>query len=293
MKKALFTGSGVALVTPFTQDGVNLAQYKKLVDFQIENGTDAIISCGTTGEPSTMTDKEQESVIAAAVEATAGRVPVVAGVGGNNTAHVIASAKRAKELGADGLLAVTPYYNKTTQAGMVAHFHAVADATDLPVILYNVPSRTGLNMTADTLVKVAAHPNVLGMKEASANIEQITEMACKCPDLPLYSGNDDHIVPVMSLGGIGVISVAANIIPAQIHQLCAKWLAGDIAGARQIQFQCHALMRALFLETNPSPVKTALNLMGYDAGPVRLPLVPLEEKNLQVLKAQMSALGLL
>lgn len=293
MTNPLFTGSGVALATPFTQDGVNTAAYRKLIEYQIENGTDALIACGTTGEPSTMNDAETELTVATAIEAAAGRVPVIIGVGGNNTAKVINMAKRAKRLGADGLLAVTPYYNKTTQAGLVAHFHAVADATDLPVILYNVPSRTGLNILPDTLIRIAEHPHIAGIKEASANIEQITEMARICPHISLYSGNDDHILPVLSVGGVGVISVAANVVPRLVHDLCAHWFEGDAQGARTLQFRINPLVKALFLETNPSPVKTALNLIGIEAGPVRLPLVPLEEKNLRILEAELAKLGLL
>ncbi len=293
MKTPLFTGSGVALVTPFDQSGPNLVAYKSLIEWQIAEGTDALIACGTTGEPSTMTDAEQEAVIACAVETAAGRVPVIAGVGGNNTAKVIASAKAAKALGANGVLAVTPYYNKTTQKGLVAHFNAVCDATDLPVIVYNVPARTGLNMTAATYRAVADHPNIAGIKEASDDIKQISEMARLVQEKALYSGNDDQILPILSLGGVGVISVAGNIAPRMVRELCAKWFAGDIQGARKLQFALNPLVKVLFCETNPIPVKTALNLMGRNAGALRLPLVEMEEKNAELLKDEMRTLSLL
>ena len=293
MKNPLFTGSGVALVTPFANDGPDLKAYAELIRWQIAEGTDALIACGTTGEPSTMSDDEQEAVVACAIAEASGRVPVIAGIGGNNTAKVISMAKKYKAMGADGLLAVTPYYNKTTQKGLVAHFNAVADAAELPVIVYNVPARTGLNMTAATYRKVADHPFIYGMKEASDDIKQISDMARLCPEVPLYSGNDDQILPILSLGGLGVISVAANIAPRMVHDLCAKWFAGDVAGAREIQFALSPLIKALFCETNPIPAKTALNLMGRNGGLLRLPLVEMEEANLDLLKREMAALGLL
>ena len=293
MKNPLFTGSGVALVTPFANDGPDLKAYAELIRWQIAEGTDALIACGTTGEPSTMSDDEQEAVVACAIAEASGRVPVIAGIGGNNTAKVTAAAKKYKAMGADGLLAVTPYYNKTTQKGLVSHFNAVADAAELPVIVYNVPARTGLNMTAATYRKVADHPFIYGMKEASDDIKQISDMARLCPEVPLYSGNDDQILPILSLGGLGVISVAANIAPRMVHDLCAKWFAGDVAGAREIQFALSPLIKALFCETNPIPAKTALNLMGRNGGLLRLPLVEMEEANLDLLKREMAALGLL
>ncbi len=289
----LFRGSGVALVTPFTQTGVNLAAYRELIEWHIEQGTDALIACGTTGEASTMSDSEKDAVIECAVKTSAGRVPVIAGVGGNNTAHVIDSARRAKHIGADGLLAVTPYYNKTTQKGLVAHYGALCDAVDLPVILYNVPSRTGLNVTAATYRKIADHTNIAGIKEASGDISQIVEMARLVPEKALYSGNDDQVIPVLALGGLGVITTVGNVAPRMMHDLCSKWFAGDIEGARVLQFRLCPLIRALFCETNPIPAKTALNLMGWDAGVLRLPLVDMEPANAELLKKELLAIGAL
>ncbi|MGI6192410.1 MAG: 4-hydroxy-tetrahydrodipicolinate synthase, partial [Christensenellales bacterium] len=220
---SLFTGSGVAIITPFDDSGVNLACYEKLIDRQINEGTDAIIALGTTGEPSTMTESEKKEAIACAIRTAAGRVPVIVGTGGNNTAKVIADSKRAQEMGADGLLIVTPYYNKCTADGLVAHYAAVAESVDLPIIVYNVPGRTGVNVLPETMKRLAAIKNIVGIKEASANIEQITEIARLCPDIDLYSGNDDHVLPILALGGKGVISVTANVCPKEMHDLCAAW----------------------------------------------------------------------
>ena len=293
MNNRLFTGSGVALITPFKGGQIDYEAYGNLIDWQIEQGTDAIIACGTTGEPSTMSAEEKDSVVAFAIERAAGRIPVIAGTGTNNTAEVIESSKRAQQLGADGLLLVTPYYNKTTQQGLIAHFSAVADSVDIPIILYNVPGRTGLNMLPATAAALCKHPNICGVKEASGNIEQITELAGLCGDkIALYSGNDDHILPVMSLGGQGVISVLANVMPAQTHELVSSFLAGDIERSRALQFSMNPLVKLLFCEVNPIPAKAAVSLLGRCANEVRLPLVPMTTANTIKLAAEMRNLGL-
>jgi len=294
MNARVFTGSGVALTTPFTQDSINLSALGKLIEWQIESGSDALIACGTTGEPSTMTEEEKLEVIRFTVDTAAGRVPVIAGVGGNDTRETVAMSIKAQALGADGLLAVTPYYNKTTQRGLVAHFLAIAEAVELPIIIYNVPVRTGLNMLPETLCQLSQHPNICGMKEASADITQITEMMRLCGErIALYSGCDDHVLPLLSLGGQGVISVVADIAPREMHDLVATFLAGDTARSRELQFRLNPLTKQLFTEVNPIPVKTALRLMGYDMGPLRLPLVDMAEANLTNLTKAMKEFGLL
>lgn len=290
---SVFKGSGVAIITPFDENGVNFEVFGQLIDFQIENGTDAIIVCGTTGEPATMTESEKQSTIRFAVERVAGRVPVIAGSGGNNTAKAIADSKKAQELGADALLIVTPYYNKCTQGGLYAHFAAIDAAVDLPIIVYNVPGRTGVNIQPATMKKLATLPHVVGLKEASGNIEQITEIARLCPGLDLYSGNDDHVVPLLSLGGIGVISVTANVCPREVHDMVMAFLDGDLARSRALQFKLNPLSKNLFTEVNPIPVKAAVGLLGYDVGTPRLPLTPMSEAPLAALKAEMAALGLI
>ena len=290
---SIFTGSGVAIVTPFNDSGVNFDTFGKLIDFQIEQGTDAIVVCGTTGEPSTMTAREKEAAIAFAVERANKRVPVVAGTGGNNTAAVIEASRRAQALGANALLIVTPYYNKCTQAGAVAHYNAVADAVDLPIIVYNVPSRTSFNILPDTLLKMSEHPNIAAVKEASGNISQITEMFRLCAgNLDFYSGNDDHIFALLALGGKGVISVVANVAPRDTHELVAAFLRGDIAASRDLQFRLNPLVRALFSEVNPIPAKAALNLMGFDMGDPRMPLTRISEGNLEKLRTAMIDYGI-
>jgi len=290
---SIFTGSGVAIVTPFSDSGVNFDTFGKLIDFQIEQGTDAIVVCGTTGEPSTMTAREKEAAIAFAVERANKRVPVVAGTGGNNTAAVIEASRRAQALGANALLIVTPYYNKCTQAGAVAHYNAVADAVDLPIIVYNVPSRTSFNILPDTLLKMSEHPNIAAVKEASGNISQITEMFRLCTgNLDFYSGNDDHIFALLALGGKGVISVVANVAPRDTHELVAAFLRGDIAASRDLQFRLNPLVRALFSEVNPIPAKAALNLMGFDMGDPRMPLTRISEGNLEKLRTAMIDYGI-
>lgn len=292
MKKHIFQGSGVAIVTPFHESGINFDAFRKMLEYQIENGTDAIIVCGTTGEPSTMTADEKKAAIQFAIETVNGRIPVIAGTGGNNTAKAIEDAKFAKSAGADASLVVTPYYNKTTQAGLIAHYTALADAVDIPIIIYNVPSRTGLNMAPETLAQLAEHPNIAAMKEASGNISQIVEMARLCQGkLDFYSGNDDHVVPMLAVGAIGVISVAANVVPREMHDMVATFLAGDVEASKQLQFKVNPLVAELFNEVNPIPVKTAMNLLGFEAGPLRLPLTDMSEAHLNKLKAALVDYG--
>jgi len=293
MRRPLFTGAATAIVTPFTDEGVNLNAFRRLIDFQIAGDIDGIVALGTTGEASTQSEIERDMVTACAIEHISGRVPLIVGTGSNDTAHAIRMSKRAQELGADGLLVVTPYYNKTTQAGLIAHFTAIADAVSIPVIIYNVPSRTSLNMLPQTFAALKAHPNIWGVKEASGDITQITELARLCPELAIYSGNDDHVLPMLSVGGLGVITTVGNIAPREMHMLCKAYFDGDIAASRAVQFKVNPLVKALFNEVNPIPVKTALSLMGYDAGPLRLPLVPMTEGNLAVLKREMATFGLL
>lgn len=294
MPMSLFCGSGVALVTPFTDGGVNFAALEKLINFHLQSQTDALIVCGTTGEPSTMTSNEKADVLKFVVRQVRGRIPVIAGTGGNNTARVVEDSINAQTLGADGLLLVTPYYNKCTQEGLVKHFAMVNQAVSIPMIVYNVPARTGLNLLPETLLRLCDLSQIVGVKEASANIEQITEMARLCGDrMDLYSGNDDHIVPVLALGGKGVISVLANVVPLQTHQLVAKFLAGDVAGSREMQFTLNPLVKALFTQVNPIPVKTALNLMGFGVGPLRLPLTEMSGTSLEALRTTLAQYGLL
>lgn len=294
MKKHIFTGSGVAIVTPMFDDGsINYEMLGKLIDFQIENKTDSIVICGTTGESATMTDQEHIDCIDYAVKNTKGRVPVVAGVGSNDTHYAIELSKEAKNLGADALLHVTPYYNKTSQRGLIAHFNAVADATDLPIILYNVPSRTGVNIAPDTYKILSEHKNIVAAKEASGNISHIAAVKAACGDaLDIYSGNDDQIVPVLSLGGIGVISVLANVLPRETHDICELFLE-DVKSSCALQLGLLSFINALFMDVNPIPVKEALNLMGYDVGECRLPLVGLEAPQFEKLKSEMEALYLI
>lgn len=293
---AIFTGAGVAIVTPMKANGeVNFEKFGELIEFQIENGTDAIIVCGTTGEASTLTHEEHLETIKYCVDKVAGRIPVVAGTGSNCTETAIYLSTEAEKYGADGLLVVTPYYNKATQNGLYAHFKAVADSVKLPVILYNVPSRTGCNILPETVVRLCKEvDNILGVKEASGNISQIARLAALshgCVDI--YSGNDDQIVPIMALGGIGVISVLSNVAPRQTHEICRKFLDGDVEGSRRMQLEAMDLCGALFCEVNPIPVKKALNLMGMEAGTLRMPLTEMEPANVERLEKAMKAYGLL
>ena len=291
--RVLYRGCGCALVTPFTKDNrVDCETIRKLCGFHLENGTDALIVCGTTGEASTMTAGEQSLAIRAAAETVDGRIPIVAGVGGNDTAKVAAACQAAERAGADAVLAVTPYYNKTTQKGLIAHFQAVADASRLPVILYNVPSRTGLNLLPETAAILSEHENIIGNKEASGDIDQIAQIVRLCGDrLPVYSGNDNTTLPVLAVGGIGVISVLANICPKVMHDLCCSF-EQDPEKARKLFLALLPAINALFFEVSPIPVKTAMNLMGFDVGPLRLPLVPMQESNLQKMTKVLKDCGL-
>ncbi len=293
---AIFKGAGVAVVTPMFEDGaVNYEQFAKLLEFQIANGTDAIIVCGTTGESSTLSHEEHLEVIRYCAEVVAGRVPVIAGTGSNSTETAIYLSKEAEKSGVDGLLLVTPYYNKATQNGLYAHFKAVADSVKIPCILYNVPSRTGCNILPETVVRLCKDvENIVAIKEASGNISQIAKLAALaegCVDI--YSGNDDQIVPIMSLGGIGVISVLSNVAPAQTHAICQNYLDGNVQESCRLQLEALDLCAALFCEVNPIPVKKALNLMGMNAGALRMPLTEMEPANTERLEKAMKAYGIL
>ncbi|NLL29473.1 MAG: 4-hydroxy-tetrahydrodipicolinate synthase [Clostridiales bacterium] len=288
----LFKGSGVAIVTPFKNNKVNFEKLEELINWHIENSTDAIIICGTTGEASTMTKDEKKEVLRFTVEKVAGRIPVIAGTGSNNTADAIEMSKYAESIKADGLLLVTPYYNKTSQRGLIRHFTAIADEVNIPIILYNVPGRTGVNIMPETVAELEKHPNIQGIKEASGNISQVAEIARLCSDnFAIYSGNDDQIVPILSLGGCGVISVVANILPKETHDLVFSFLDGKIKEARKIQLGMNSLINSLFIETNPIPIKTAMNLIGMEAGELRLPLVEMEEKNKEILIKELLNMG--
>ncbi|MGI6153438.1 MAG: 4-hydroxy-tetrahydrodipicolinate synthase [Christensenellaceae bacterium] len=290
----LFKGSGVALCTPFTEDGVNFGTYEKLIEFQIENDTDALIVCGTTGEPPTMTNKEQEELVRFAVGQANGRVPVIAGIGGNNTAASLEKAKTYEQAGASGLLYVTPYYNKCTKSGLLAHFLTVADAVSIPIVVYNVPARTNVNLPLDVWDALCGHKNIAMIKEASGNIAQVAEMSRVANGrADIVSGNDDCIVPLLSVGGVGVISVLANILPQYTHDMVMHYLNGDTDKACKMQLKVLPLVSALFCEVNPIPAKTALREMGYDMGPFRLPLTEMEEKNKARLLTEMRAFDLI
>ena len=293
MKKPIFTGSGVAIITPFAKDGsIDFEELGKILEFQIENETDAIIICGTTGESAAMPDSEHLSVIDYTVKKVSGRIPVIAGTGSNDTAHGINLCKAAEKLGVDGLLTVTPYYNKTTQRGLVKHFTALANSVKIPLILYNVPSRTGLNIKPDTLLELSKVENIIGIKEASGNITQVAQMAAKCPDMVIYSGNDDQIIPIMSVGGLGVISVLANIEPKKTHDMCQKFLDKDTEGAMKLQLEAMEVIDALFCEVNPIPVKKAMSLMGYNTDTLRLPLCEISPENEKYLRRALVNYGI-
>lgn len=295
MKMPIFTGAAVAIITPMLPDGsVDYKGLADLVEFQIKGGTDAIVICGTTGESATLKDDEHLECIRVAVETAAGRIPVIAGTGSNYTEHAVEMSKEAKARGADALLLVTPYYNKTTQRGLVASFNTIVDAAGLPAILYNVPSRTGVNIESATAKELAKNPLICGIKEASGNISQIAMTAALCGDeLPLYSGNDDQVVPILALGGKGVISVVSNVAPEPVHHMCQLWFEGKVAESRDLQLQLMGLCKAMFCEVNPIPVKAALDMMGLPAGPCRLPLVPLSDDHAELVRRELQNAGLI
>lgn len=280
MKNTVFTGAATAIITPFRNGEIDYEAFGRLIDWQIEKGIDAIVVCGTTGEASTLTDDEHREAIRFAVEKVGGRVPVIAGTGSNDTAYAVELTQYACEVGADAILLVTPYYNKATQKGLIASFTAVADVSTKPIILYNVPSRTGCNILPATAAVLAEHPNIVAIKEASGNISQIAELASLVRGkMDIYSGNDDQIVPVLSLGGKGVISVLSNLMPYETSQICHKFLSGDVEASAAMQLDLLPLVNALFCEVNPIPVKAAMAAMGYGENSLRLPLTPMESAN--------------
>lgn len=295
MKNTIFKGAGVAIVTPMKPDGsVNYDKLRSLIDYQIENGTQAIIACGTTGESPTLTHEEHVEVIKTAVEHTAGRVPVIAGTGSNDTRYALELSKEAEALGADALLMVTPYYNKTSQAGLIKHYTYVADNVNLPIILYNVPGRTGTDIKPQTYAVLAEHKNIAAIKEANANINAITETMALCGNkIDLYSGCDEHILPILALGGVGVISVLSNVIPKQTNDICKYYFDGDIEKSRSLQLKYYSLIKALFSDVNPIPVKEAMNMMGFDIGKCRLPLCDMSDDAKSKLRAELERNGLL
>ena len=293
---SVFTGAGVAIVTPMKANGeVNYEKFAELIEFQIEGGSDAIIVCGTTGEASTLSHEEHLDVVKYCIEKVAGRVPVIAGTGSNCTETAIYLSQEAEKYGADGVLVVSPYYNKATQNGLYAHFKAIAESISIPVILYNVPGRTGCNILPETVVRLCQDvPNIVGVKEASGNISQVAKLAALAKgSIDIYSGNDDQIVPVLSLGGKGVISVLSNVAPKQTHDICQKYFEGDVQGSLQIQLDAMELCDKLFIEVNPIPVKKALNLMGMEAGSLRMPLTEMEPSNAAKLEKAMRDFGIL
>lgn len=293
---SIFKGAGVAIVTPMKENGeVNYEKFAEMIEFQIANGTDAIIVCGTTGESSTLTHEEHLDVIKYCTEKVAGRIPVVAGTGSNCTETAVYLSGEAEKYGVDGLLLVSPYYNKATQNGLYTHFKTIAESVKLPIILYNVPSRTGCNILPDTVIRLCHDvENIVGVKEASGNLSQIARLAAKAKEtVDIYSGNDDQIVPILSLGGKGVISVLSNVAPKETHEICAKYFEGDVEGSRDLQLRAMDLCDALFCEVNPIPVKKALNLMGMEAGSLRLPLTEMEEANAAKLEKAMREFGIL
>ncbi len=289
----LFKGSAVAIVTPFNDNGVDFDKLGELLEFQIENKTDAIVVCGTTGESTTMSDEEQLAVIDYTVKRVNKRIPVIAGTGSNNTMHSVHLSQEAERLGVDGLLVITPYYNKANQRGLKAHFETIASSVKLPIILYNVPGRTCVNLKPSMVAELAKIENIVAVKEASGDLAQVAEVARLVPDdFAIYSGNDDSILQLLSVGGSGVISVLANVCPRETHDLVDKFLNGDLEGARKLQLDLLPLVNALFIEVNPIPVKTALNLLGFNVGHLRLPLYEMEDTNLEVLKKELINIGL-
>lgn len=292
MKKKIFEGSGVAIITPFKENSINYDKFEELIEWHIAEGTDAIIVCGTTGESATLPMEEHKSLIKFCVDKVNHRIPVIAGAGSNDTRHAIGTSQFAESVGVDGLLSVVPYYNKTTQKGLYAHFEAIAKSVNTPIILYNVPGRTSLDMSPGIVKELSHIDNIVGIKEC--NFNHVGEIRNLCgPDFAIYSGEDANVLPVLAMGGQGVISVMANIIPKDTHELCARFMEGDIEGARLLQLKVLDLVRALFIEASPSPVKKAMNLMGMEVGGCRLPLVPMEMKNQAFLVDALKAYGLL
>lgn len=292
MKQVLFEGAATALITPFKNNKMDFSALDRLIEFQISSGISALVICGTTGESATLDDDEHLSVIEYAVKRVNGRVPVVAGTGSNNTAHAIMMSKEAEAIGADGLLLVTPYYNKTTQIGLVRHFNAIADSTSLPAIVYNVPSRTGVNILPETYKELAKHPNLAAIKEANGDLEALKKTISLVGDeFAVYSGNDDQIVPILKLGGKGVISVLSNVLPAETNTICKAFFEGRIGEAEKMQEEYQPLIKALFCEVNPIPVKAAMALMGYSTPEIRLPLVEPEKEHMELIKAELKKAG--
>ncbi|WP_019553369.1 4-hydroxy-tetrahydrodipicolinate synthase [Propionispira raffinosivorans] len=294
MKDFVFKGAGVAIVTPFNEAGINFKELARLIDFNIDNGTQAIVITGTTGESATMSDEEHKEAIKFTVDHVNGRVAVIAGTGSNDTAYALQLSKYAQSVGADALLIVTPYYNKATQKGLIKHFTYIADNVNIPIILYNVPSRTGVNIQAQTYVELAKHPRIVAVKEASGDLSAILKIREVCGDsLAIYSGNDDQIVPILSIGGKGVISVLSNIAPKDTQAICQLYFDGKVEESAALQTKYMDLIHGLFIEVNPIPVKTALRLMDYQVGPLRMPLCDMEEANLAVLKTALKNHGLI
>lgn len=294
MKKTIFTGAGTALVTPFNEKGVDFDAYGRIIDFQIENGADALIVCATTGEAPTLDDDEHLEAISFAVDRVKKRIPVIAGTGSNNTAHAIMMNKEAERRGADALLWVSPYYNKATQKGLLIHYKELAASTSLPAIIYNVPSRTGVNVKPETIEELSYIENICGVKEASGDVSVAVDILRRCEDrIDVYSGNDDIIVPLMSVGAKGVISVLSNVMPRETHEMCSLCFEGKFKEATSMQLEYFGFIKALFSEVNPIPVKTAMNLMGLSAGKLRLPLCEMTDENLEKLKSEMKKLALI
>lgn len=291
---SIFKGSGVAIVTPFNQSGVDLEKLKEIIEDQIKAGTDAIIVCGTTGEASTMSESERKEAIKHTVDVVNKRIPVIAGTGSNNTDASVKMSIWAESIGVDGLLIITPYYNRTTQKGLVAHFGEIASNVKIPIILYNVPSRTGMNLLPQTILQLTKFSNIVAVKEASGDISQIAKIKAFCGDkIDIYSGNDDQVVPILALGGVGVISVAANIIPNEMHRMCDEFFKGNLNNALELQLKYLSLINTLFIENNPIPVKTAMNLMGMRVGHLRLPLCEMADNTLVTLKCELKNHGLI
>lgn len=292
---SIFEGSGVAIITPFdTTDKINFNKLEELINWHIEEGTDAIIICGTTGETPTLSDEDQKKAIKFTVDVVNKRIPVIAGTGSNETAHAIHLTSYAEEVGADAALIMNPYYNKSTQKGIIAHFKAITEKTNIPIIVYNVPGRTSVNIDISTMVELSKINNIIGVKEASGNIVQVAEISRLCgKDFDIYSGNDDHVVPILSLGGKGVISVSANIVPKDMHNLVTSYLDGDVKKSLDLQLGMNGLNKALFIEANPVPIKKAMNLLGKNVGHTRMPLIEMDKENVEKLISELQKYGLM